>query len=157
MKGISLALNCTRAIRNILLASTDSQPGTLVSSTLRFAATRRCPCPVPRITMVAAACSPAIPVQEICGPPQIPRRRASGASAAERINCPSWTVANAGRLGRNGKSEHCPEVPTAQMVWKPGLRCLRHHHLEVAGSGVSGRRHADGDAAVHALAAQLSL
>jgi hypothetical protein len=70
---------------------------------LRFAATRRCPFPAPLITMVACAGSPAFPIQESCGPPQIPRRRASGARAAERINCPSWTVAHPGRSGRDGK------------------------------------------------------
>jgi hypothetical protein len=49
--------------------------------------------------MVTGACSPAIPDQEICGPPQIQHRRASGARAAERINCPSWTVARASFTG----------------------------------------------------------
>jgi hypothetical protein len=33
---------------------------------------------------------------------------ASGARAAERLNCPSWTVAHPGRLGRDGKSRALP-------------------------------------------------
>ena len=36
------------------------------------------------------------------------RCRASGARAAERISCPSWTVAQAGRLGRDRKGRALP-------------------------------------------------
>lgn len=50
--------------------------------------------------------------------------------------------------GATERSGHCP----ARTDWKPGLRCLRHQHPQIAEIGVPGRFHAAGHAAVPAVA-----